>query len=216
MVREKIIELQKQGLNKTQIAKSLGIPRTTVRYHANAKQRKYKNKLISERRRRLKSRAVDYSGGKCLKCDYGCCEPALEFHHLDPNEKDFSLSTKGFFRVWETIEIEIQKTILLCCRCHRELHSELWIVTEDLIEKQKAVRKAYQPKPLSSYGEGFEGCFEEKPRQKKVRVRKGRRYKIEWPNNLAEMVAGSSKLAVAKQLGVSDKAVAKRLKRVSD
>lgn len=39
--------------------------------------------------------------------------------------------------------------------------------------------------------------------------------KIKWPNNLAELVAKSSKLQVAKMLGVSDKAVAKRLKRMS-
>ena len=36
--------------------------------------------------------------------------------------------------------------------------------------------------------------------------------KIDWPDNLAELVVDSSKRAVAKMLGVSDKAVAKRLK----
>jgi DNA-directed RNA polymerase subunit RPC12/RpoP len=35
--------------------------------------------------------------------------------------------------------------------------------------------------------------------------------KIKWPDNLVELVAASSKLAVAKQLGVSNKAVTKRL-----
>ena len=36
--------------------------------------------------------------------------------------------------------------------------------------------------------------------------------KISWPDNLPEMVANSSKLAFAKLLGVSDNAIAKRLK----
>jgi len=40
---------------------------------------------------------------------------------------------------------------------------------------------------------------------------KSRPTKINWPANLAEMVANSSKRQVAKMLGVSDKAVAKRL-----
>jgi len=35
---------------------------------------------------------------------------------------------------------------------------------------------------------------------------------IQWPDNLPYLVSVSSKLAVAKQLGVSDVAIAKRLK----
>lgn len=37
--------------------------------------------------------------------------------------------------------------------------------------------------------------------------------KIDWPDNLAELVDKSSALEMAKKLGVSDKAIAKRLKR---
>lgn len=46
----------------------------------------------------------------------------------------------------------------------------------------------------------------------KTRKQRQPRYKIKWPENLSDMVSKSSKRAVAAQLGVSDKAVSKRLK----
>ncbi len=37
--------------------------------------------------------AVEYLGGKCVKCGYNECIWVLEFHHKDSNEKDFTIST---------------------------------------------------------------------------------------------------------------------------
>ena len=74
-----------------------------------------------ERQRETKRRAVDYKGGKCEKCGYDKCIAALDFHHLDPNEKDpswASMKTRSF----ESIQEEIDKCILLCSNCHREEH----------------------------------------------------------------------------------------------
>ena len=31
-------------------------------------------------------------GGKCQRCGYNTCLKALEFHHLDPSKKDFTIS----------------------------------------------------------------------------------------------------------------------------
>ena len=79
---------------------------------ANATKNIYKNK---------KRKAVDYLGGKCSKCGYSKCLSALDFHHLDPNEKDIA-PAKVLSRSWENILLEINKCILLCSNCHRELH----------------------------------------------------------------------------------------------
>lgn len=69
--------------------------------------------------------AIDYKGGSCQKCGYDKCNGALEFHHLDPSEKDFGISAKGDIKSWERIRVELDKCILICANCHRELHEEL-------------------------------------------------------------------------------------------
>lgn len=42
--------------------------------------------------------SIEYKGGKCSICGYDRCKGALEFHHMDPNEKDFGISAQGYTR----------------------------------------------------------------------------------------------------------------------
>ena len=82
-----------------------------------------KNKQsVQTRRKSVKNRSIEYKGGKCEKCNYSKCIEALEFHHTDPNEKDFGLSAKGLTHSWDKIKNELDKCILLCANCHREEH----------------------------------------------------------------------------------------------
>lgn len=78
---------------------------------------------VVKRRKKVKQLAVDYKGGKCSKCDYKKCIDALEFHHIDPKEKDFNISRKGHCTNWERIKLELDKCILVCANCHREIHN---------------------------------------------------------------------------------------------
>lgn len=71
-------------------------------------------------RTRLKQQSVDYKGGKCSLCGYNKCIKALEFHHTDPNQKDFVIS--GISKAFESIKYELDKCILVCANCHREIH----------------------------------------------------------------------------------------------
>ena len=66
--------------------------------------------------------------GRCEKCGYDKCIKALEFHHLDPSKKDFTISN-DHFRLKDAVE-ESKKCILLCANCHRELHDNLWNIEE--------------------------------------------------------------------------------------
>lgn len=77
---------------------------------------------VSRRRKKLREMARDYKGGKCVICGYNKCQRALSFHHLNPKEKDFDLSSKGLTRSWERIKKEIDKCALLCANCHMEMH----------------------------------------------------------------------------------------------
>jgi predicted HNH restriction endonuclease len=46
----------------------------------------------------------------------------LEFHHLKSNAKDFGISAKGYCRSWNKVRSELDKCVLLCANCHREVH----------------------------------------------------------------------------------------------
>lgn len=71
--------------------------------------------------RKLKQQAIEYMGGQCQKCGYNKCPGAMDFHHTNPEEKDFGIS-KVNGKSFESIKNELDKCILLCSNCHRELH----------------------------------------------------------------------------------------------
>jgi hypothetical protein len=60
-------------------------------------------------------------GKKCEKCGYNKYKCALEFHHKDPKQKEFNISSGGKKKI-ERIKEEIKKCVLLCSNCHREFH----------------------------------------------------------------------------------------------
>lgn len=74
-------------------------------------------------------------GGYCVKCGYNRCLKALEFHHLDPLQKDFTISN-DHFKLKEAVE-ESKKCILLCSNCHKEFHDNLWSLEELNLEKEE-------------------------------------------------------------------------------
>lgn len=74
-------------------------------------------------RKQIKQQLVDYKGGSCERCNYNKCLEALEFHHINPDEKDFTIS-KGIKNI-ESLKVEVDKCILLCANCHREEHVKL-------------------------------------------------------------------------------------------
>ena len=82
-----------------------------------------KKEAVISWRKRLKIKLINYKGGKCQICGYNRCINALEFHHLNPNEKDFQIS--GISKSFETMKKEVDKCILVCANCHREIHAGL-------------------------------------------------------------------------------------------
>jgi hypothetical protein len=75
------------------------------------------------RRRQIMEEAVAYMGGKCCLCPYDRCVEALEFHHVDPEEKGFNIADK--VTSFEAIKLELDKCELVCANCHREIHAGL-------------------------------------------------------------------------------------------
>lgn len=77
------------------------------------------------RGRQNKINYLDYKGSQCEKCGYNACVEALEFHHKDPNEKDPNFKSMRYWGLKKAKE-ELDKCLLLCCRCHREKHADIW------------------------------------------------------------------------------------------
>jgi hypothetical protein len=82
------------------------------------------------RLRKLKIQMVEYKGGKCQNPNctvlggYDRCMGALEFHHIDPKEKDFTPSKLKRYKFNEVVKKELDKCMLLCANCHREIHEK--------------------------------------------------------------------------------------------
>lgn len=91
---------------------------------------KCRTEAVQRRRAKVKELAVEYKGGKCERCGYCKSLKALEFHHLDPSQKDFGIGHKGETRSWERVRVELDKCILVCANCHREIHEELMLQEE--------------------------------------------------------------------------------------
>lgn len=75
---------------------------------------------VNKRRFKLKNKCVEYKGGECEKCGYSKCNRALEFHHLNPKNKKFNISG-SHCRSWEVVKEELDKCILVCSNCHKEI-----------------------------------------------------------------------------------------------
>lgn len=99
---------------------------------------------MQKRRDRIKLLALAYKGNKCQCCGYNKYAGALEFHHINPNEKDFGISTKGYTRSWENNKKELDKCVLVCSNCHREIHGGVIPCPTEIIKDDEAVLKLNQ------------------------------------------------------------------------
>jgi len=86
---------------------------------------------VVARTKRLKKEAVEYKGGKCSICGYNKCLSALDFHHVNPEEKEINFSNAWNKTSKEKIKQEIDKCILVCSNCHREIHDKDFIPLEE-------------------------------------------------------------------------------------
>ena len=89
--------------------------------------KKYRQKHIKEMKSKLKKhRQKEQMKFEILKnigcaiCGYTKCPAALDFHHVNPSDKKFLISARDM-RHKDFID-ELNKCVLLCCRCHMELH----------------------------------------------------------------------------------------------
>lgn len=88
----------------------------------------YKDNLEILTKKKLKYReekrkfVADYKLSKgCATCGYNKCASALEFHHN--GEKEFGISNVIDITKLDKIKEEMDKCVVLCANCHREIHN---------------------------------------------------------------------------------------------
>ena len=164
-------------------------------------------------RKNRKQLLVNACGGKCQKCGYNTCIEALEFHHIDPKQKDFTIAAK--IMSLDACVKELKKCVMVCCRCHRELHSELWeldfdsIFDESVIDSYLLKSKNYRD--CEKCGLEFEVNKCNTKRFCSERCRRLSSRKVDRPTKktLAKEIQEYTWVALGKKYGVSDNAVKK-------
>jgi hypothetical protein len=172
---------------------------------------------VKDWRKRTKERIIVSMGGKCVICGYNRCSASLALHHLNPSEKDFSFGAlRASIRGWATIVHELRKCILVCNNCHGEIHSGLIAVPHNVISfnEEYATYSLFQPKqdtycPVCGQIKSFHTITCSPQCSAK------RRSKIDWSKvDFATVLQSKSVVKLAEELGCSDAAVHKRLRKL--
>ena len=166
----------------------------------STKRAKYQD-TQNKRRVLNKLKLISEFGNKCSICGYNKNISALEFHHSDPTHKEFALS-KNIDYSYEKLLKEVEKCVLLCANCHRELHhpeldinlvSEIDINFKETIKEIKVCTSCGGEISASSRGL-CKTCYD------KSRINENKPSKEE----LLELIKTNSFLKLSKQFGVSD------------
>jgi len=70
----------------------------------------------------VKAAAIKLLGSKCASCAWQGNQAALQFHHINPKEKEFVIGNVAN-KSWDVIKKELKKCMLLCANCHSIRHS---------------------------------------------------------------------------------------------
>ena len=85
-------------------------------------------------RKATKERMVAAMGGKCQCCGYDHCTDSMDFHHIDPAQKELSFGkVTANPRAWPVLVNELRKCILVCRNCHGEIHAGVRTLPENYV-----------------------------------------------------------------------------------
>ncbi len=101
--------------------------------------KKCRTAAVTKNRQNRKDKLVKFFGGKCKLCGYDKCQQAMDFHHVDPKQKEFGIASFGVCRSWTRMLTEAKKCILVCCRCHAEVEAGITKIPEHILQEFKTI-----------------------------------------------------------------------------
>ena len=175
-------------------------------------------------RRNTKARIIASMGGSCVVCSYNKCQSSLALHHLDPAKKDFSLgSIRANIRSWALIVQELKKCVLVCHNCHGEIHEGITNLNEGCLKFNNDYENYNTNPNVVGFKEKYRlspclACGKDKPAYKKYcsqSCASKSMQKINWDSvNLIEEMKTKSVVKIAEELGCSDAAIHKKLRKM--
>jgi hypothetical protein len=120
----------------SKICKTCHINKPLTLYYFGAECKYCHNQRSTLRMRQIKKQCFKYKGGKCEHCNYDKYIGAIEFHHIDPLQKDFAIA-KNQKNFGMSHKKELDKCLCLCSNCHKIEHARL-IKSQDIVEKDTA------------------------------------------------------------------------------
>ena len=175
------------------------------------------SEAVKRWRRRTKERMVEALGGKCCVCGYDRCTASMDFHHIDPNEKDFHFGNIRANPVrWSELIIELRKCVLVCRNCHGEIHVGCVALPataprfNEIFADYKTTDLSMEPCPI---------CGKEKSTRLITCSRScaaKKTGKVDWESiDLLDLIKKKNKSQIGELLGVTESAVRKRLKKLA-
>lgn len=172
------------------------------------------SKAVNDRRKRIKGILINELGNKCCICGYNKYQGSLEFHHINPEEKDFTFG-KMVSKSLAAIVSEIQKCVLVCSNCHKEVHAGL----EELPKDVKRISQDFVLEGHKKHIKDYKDCYNACPicEGKKLKRKKYCSIKCshianrncEWPTKeeLSVLISRNTWVDIGKLFDVSDNAV---------
>jgi hypothetical protein len=123
-------EKSHNNFNKRSSAKDGMSSSCTVCHHIRSKSWYNRNKTKVLERTKIDGKAIqqkvrEYKEAQgCRFCNEGYYK-CLQFHHIDPSQKDFVLSSARQKGSWTQVLSEIAKCIVVCGNCHVKIHDGL-------------------------------------------------------------------------------------------
>ena len=114
---------------------------------------------VSNFRRNRKLNLIKVLGGKCQICGFDLFPAALDFHHEDPNEKEYGIASKGTCHDLETDLAEIKKCYLLCANCHRGVHAGYYENPKEHVFDENIAQQLRQDK-IDKYTTHYNYCID--------------------------------------------------------
>jgi len=165
--------------------------------------------------KKFKELLVRAGGGRCIICGYNKCNRALSFHHMN-DDKEFGIaSIRSIPKNWDLILSEVKKCVLVCSNCHSEIHDNLI----QQIPNQVWIEEFLDLKSLDllDLKSNCRNCNKEISARKKfcsATCGSKKSWSINWSSiDLNQELKSKSILQLSKELGCSDAAIHKRIKK---
>lgn len=170
-------------------------------------------------RKRCKARIIEAMGGSCVVCKYVKCQSSLSLHHLDPSKKDFGMGAiRANPKNWISLVEELRKCVLVCSNCHGEIHEGISFVPNDAAQFNEAFADYKSLEKSEDILTPCPMCGKLKADYLKncsVYCAAISKYRVDWNSiDLFSLLKEKSIVSIAEELGCSDSAVHKRIRKM--